>query len=431
MVTTRLIKIMGFGLLIEILILVCLSVVFGRSITAVLPILDFYFAECLGGTIVIYTIMAICCFVYKLIVKLSGAEIFLWRFLGLLVLGLFFSAFYTTVGMLILSIIQGKIITMDDDAGNLIVAICSFAVILFLNNYGNCRRSGFCSDSRLLKVESAVRTGFREKGRIKTMAEKCSVCGNSVGGLFGADRASDEQVRKAQDAGASISTPICEVCCYRAIAQQKLEVIPQQKVEAEKVEVEVAPSMNMKQKIISWLIVCGTIGVVFTRILENLFYHLSIWWFAIISGAISGALFYYIYTHKLNLEVNKNTKKSISWLIVCGTIGAVFASTLHGLDVGYQACWGIWWFISGALFYYIYTYKLNLVDSKYYEQSEQEIKDGTIDQGLWSKALVMVKGNEEKRKAEYIKLRAKQLQKMEMNSTSDDSAPPKETPPPF
>ena len=48
---------------------------------------------------------------------------------------------------------------------------------------------------------------------------------------------------------------------------------------------------------------------------------------------------------------------------------------------------------------------------QYYGLAEQEINDEAVDQGLWAKALVNAKGNEEKRKSEYIKLRAIQLQK--------------------
>lgn len=48
---------------------------------------------------------------------------------------------------------------------------------------------------------------------------------------------------------------------------------------------------------------------------------------------------------------------------------------------------------------------------QYYGQAEKELNDGTVDQGLWAKALVSAKGNEDVRKAEYIKLRARQLQK--------------------
>jgi len=54
---------------------------------------------------------------------------------------------------------------------------------------------------------------------------------------------------------------------------------------------------------------------------------------------------------------------------------------------------------------------LNEPALQYYGPAEQEMNNGTVDEGLWSKALVKAKGNEDRRKAEYIKLRAKQLQK--------------------
>ena len=46
---------------------------------------------------------------------------------------------------------------------------------------------------------------------------------------------------------------------------------------------------------------------------------------------------------------------------------------------------------------------------EYYTVAEQEITDNTYDKGLWSKALVEAKGNEDLRKVEYMKLRVKQL----------------------
>jgi len=51
------------------------------------------------------------------------------------------------------------------------------------------------------------------------------------------------------------------------------------------------------------------------------------------------------------------------------------------------------------------------VNEKYYVQAEQEVDEGKIDRDKWAKILVYTKGNEEKRKAEYIKMRAKQIQK--------------------
>lgn len=44
-------------------------------------------------------------------------------------------------------------------------------------------------------------------------------------------------------------------------------------------------------------------------------------------------------------------------------------------------------------------------------QAEREVESGQIDAGLWSQALVKAKGNEQLRKVEYMKLRAKQLKK--------------------
>lgn len=72
--------------------------------------------------------------------------------------------------------------------------------------------------------------------------------------------------------------------------------------------------------------------------------------------------------------------------------------------------------VMGAGFYFfnktkkVYETKLKEPDSQYYEQAEQEIEDGSLDKGLWAKALVKAEGNEELRKIEYMKLRAKQLQ---------------------
>ena len=54
------------------------------------------------------------------------------------------------------------------------------------------------------------------------------------------------------------------------------------------------------------------------------------------------------------------------------------------------------------------------IDSKqaeYFAIAEQEYEDGKIDKGLWSQALVKAKGDENLRKVEYMKLRAKQLKK--------------------
>ena len=111
--------------------------------------------------------------------------------------------------------------------------------------------------------------------------------------------------------------------------------------------------------------------------------------------------------------MSKGTK-IVLWLIACVAIGFVSMTLivplfgLKGDAVGIILFWSI---ISISLFSFIYTYKLNEPDSKYFGQAEKEVNGGTMDNGLWAKALVRAKGNEDKRKAEYIKLRAKQLQK--------------------
>ncbi len=43
--------------------------------------------------------------------------------------------------------------------------------------------------------------------------------------------------------------------------------------------------------------------------------------------------------------------------------------------------------------------------------AEEEVDRGQIDKGLWAQALVKAKGNEELRKVEYMKLRARQLKR--------------------
>ena len=53
------------------------------------------------------------------------------------------------------------------------------------------------------------------------------------------------------------------------------------------------------------------------------------------------------------------------------------------------------------------------IDNSYYAIAEDEIVNGNIDKGLWSKAIVNVNGNESLRKIEYIKLRARELQELQ------------------
>ena len=70
----------------------------------------------------------------------------------------------------------------------------------------------------------------------------------------------------------------------------------------------------------------------------------------------------------------------------------------------------------GGVFNFISRY-FNLEEGAYdetaYSSAESEADSGTYDKGLWSKALVNAKGNEELRKTEYMKLRVKQLERKE------------------
>ena len=55
----------------------------------------------------------------------------------------------------------------------------------------------------------------------------------------------------------------------------------------------------------------------------------------------------------------------------------------------------------------------------FYGQAEQEVNDKTYDKNLWAKALVDAEGDEAKRKARYIELRANQLLSEKVKSTSN------------
>jgi hypothetical protein len=54
------------------------------------------------------------------------------------------------------------------------------------------------------------------------------------------------------------------------------------------------------------------------------------------------------------------------------------------------------------------------IEDKYadlYAKAEEEYDNGEIDKGLWSQAFIKAKGDENLRKVEYMKLRAKQIKK--------------------
>lgn len=58
------------------------------------------------------------------------------------------------------------------------------------------------------------------------------------------------------------------------------------------------------------------------------------------------------------------------------------------------------------------------IDDEKYAIAEREIEYGLVNEGLWAKALVIAKGDEQRRKAEYIKLRAKRLAEAENQQQS-------------
>lgn len=58
---------------------------------------------------------------------------------------------------------------------------------------------------------------------------------------------------------------------------------------------------------------------------------------------------------------------------------------------------------------------------EYYGQAEEEIKTNTYDKNLWAQALVEAEGDETKRKAKYIELRATQLYSEKASAVSPDT----------
>ena len=59
------------------------------------------------------------------------------------------------------------------------------------------------------------------------------------------------------------------------------------------------------------------------------------------------------------------------------------------------------------------------VTIEYYGEAEEEINNGTYDPNLWAKALVEAEGDEQKRRARYIELRAIQLYSEKADSLSN------------
>ena len=55
----------------------------------------------------------------------------------------------------------------------------------------------------------------------------------------------------------------------------------------------------------------------------------------------------------------------------------------------------------------------------YYGEAEKEIISSSYDPNLWARALVLVEGNEQKRKAKYIEIRAEQLYQLNTKPTAN------------
>jgi len=55
----------------------------------------------------------------------------------------------------------------------------------------------------------------------------------------------------------------------------------------------------------------------------------------------------------------------------------------------------------------------------YYGEAEKEIVSASYDPNLWARALVLAEGNEQKRKAKYIEIRAEQLYQQNTKSTTN------------
>lgn len=131
-----------------------------------------------------------------------------------------------------------------------------------------------------------------------------------------------------------------------------------------------------------------------------------------------------------------NKKTALIWLFVITCVAAVIVRhDLHPMlrimvagSFGIIACiavviiWAICTFICRASSLAAYTVKnktgdtilCHTIDNTCYAVAEQEADSGNVDSGLWSKALVNARGNEDKRKVEYIKLRAKEIHKQKI-----------------
>ena len=69
-------------------------------------------------------------------------------------------------------------------------------------------------------------------------------------------------------------------------------------------------------------------------------------------------------------------------------------------------------------FFGIFNRSIDEDDANIYAKVEEEIESGEIDRGMWSQALVMADGNEQRRKAEYMKLRVSKLKRQPQKTST-------------
>lgn len=108
---------------------------------------------------------------------------------------------------------------------------------------------------------------------------------------------------------------------------------------------------------------------------------------------------------------------SFEFLDVDNDLGVLLIWLISGLII-LRVWWG-WRFKNNHIFFYwralntknAVTDAYSAVQNFGYAQAEEEVESGQMDRDLWSKALVNSKGDEVRRKAEYIKLRSAELRK--------------------
>ncbi len=98
----------------------------------------------------------------------------------------------------------------------------------------------------------------------------------------------------------------------------------------------------------------------------------------------------------------------VSLMVVIIT-GMLFKDGLGASRNDYQAL-GMLTFVGVVpSVYYYFAYGAFFLKSELLRQAEEELEDGSYDKEAWAKALMTSRGNEEVRRAEYLKHRARQL----------------------